>query len=169
MVEKEYLSVAEIAKQKGMTTRNVRRLITQLSETKNNNLLRKNKFNRWEIHHLLEPKFRRMRNRKQKYFALSFKTYKIYSQEDIKLILKNVFNKVDDPDLEINYTIENKKSNEQPHVHSFIKTNNKKNELFRTLDLLFANMSYHESKIFDLERWKQYITKDGSPIITLKK
>lgn len=169
MLEKEYLRVAEIAKQKGMTTRNVRKIIEKLPKTKNDLLLRKNKFNQWEVHHLLLPNFTRKRSHKPKYFALSFKTYFNYKADEISKILENVFHRIDDSDLEINYTIENKKSNGQPHVHSFIKTKNKKNELLRTLELLFANLSYYESKIFDLERWKQYITKDGSPIITLKK
>ena len=169
MNKKEYLSVSELGKQNGMTTRNVRRIIKELSESKNKHLVRKDKANRWEVHQLLKPKFKRKRSHKPKYFALSFKTYFNYKAEEISLILQNVFNRIDDPNLEIHYTIEKKKSNGQPHVHSFIKSSNKKMELFRTLELLFANMSYHESKIFDLERWKQYITKDGSPIISLKK
>lgn len=169
MEKKEYLRVSEIAKLRGMTSRNVRKIITELSEFKNEDLLRKNKAGQWEVHHLLEPKFKRKRKFKQEYFALSFKTYKEYKSEEISKILERVFSDIDDPSLEIHYTIEKRKANGQPHVHSFIKTSNKKRELFKTLKLLFSNMSYHESKIFDLKQWQAYITKEGSPIISLKK
>lgn len=169
MIEKEYLSVAEISKQRGMTTRNVRRIISELSETKNEELLRKDKNNKWEVHQLLKPQFKRQRNRKQQYFAFSIDANKNLTTNDIKQIMKHAFGQVDDEELEINYTIESKKTNGQLHVHSYIKSPNKKVEILKTLKLLFENLSYHESKIFDLERWKLYITKDGSPIITLKK
>lgn len=169
MSKKEYLSVTEISKLNGMTTRNVRRIINELLETKNEYLLRKDKLNRWEVHQLLKPHFKRKRKRKQNYFGFSFDVYKNYTLNDIKKTLEFAFQYSNDPELEIHYTVENKKANGQPHVHSFIKSTNKKSEVLRTLKLLFAHLSYHESKIFDLERWKQYITKDGSPIITLKK
>ncbi|MEF3078499.1 hypothetical protein [Winogradskyella poriferorum] len=169
MVEKEYLSVSEIAKQKEMTTRNVRRIIKDLCKTKSKDLIRKNKLNQWEVHHLLKHNFKRRRKHRQQYFALSFQTYSSYTFKDLDNILKNVFDRIDDPKLEINYTKEKKKSNGKPHIHSFIKTSTKKNELLRTLKLLCANLSYHESKIFDLKCWKSYITKDGGQIITLKK
>ncbi|WP_411894268.1 hypothetical protein [Winogradskyella sp. A2] len=168
MGNKEYLTVAEIGKKNGMTSRNVRRIIRELAETKNDSLVRKNKLDQWEVHHLLMPKFKRKRKAKEVYFALSFKTYKGYSPEDIELILKNVLDRIDDPNLEINYTIELRKANGQPHVHSYIRTSRKRT-LYQTLELLFANLSYYESKIFDLEGWKQYITKDGSQINKLRK
>ncbi|NEV94169.1 hypothetical protein G3567_08435 [Psychroflexus sp. YR1-1] len=169
MEKKEYLRVSEIAKIKGMTSRNVRKIITELSEFKNEDLLRKNKAGQWEVHHLLEPKFKRKRNYKQKYFALSFKTYKEYKPKEISKILEHVFREIDDPSLEIHYTIEKRKANGQPHVHGYVKISNKKRELFKTLKLLFANMSYHESQIFDLNGWKKYITKEGCTIISLIK
>lgn len=168
MVKQEYLSVANIANQCNMTTRNVRRIINELSETKNKHLLHKDNYNRWQVHQLLKPKFKRQRNRKQPYFALSFKADKGYSSEDISKIIEYAFSQIDDHSLEINYVIEYKKANGQPHIHSYIKSM-KKVEVLKILKLLFANLSFYESKIFDLPRWQQYITKEGSPIITLTK
>lgn len=165
----EYLSVAEIGKQNNMTTRNVRRIIKELSLEKNKHLLYKDKFNRWQVHQLLKHQFKRKRVRKQHFFALSFDVYPNYTEEDIKRIMLFIFNQVDDSSLELNYTVESKKANGQPHVHCYIKCTNKKVEVLKNLKLMFSGMSFHEQKIFDLERWRAYITKDGSPIITLKK
>ncbi|OMP30647.1 hypothetical protein [Mangrovimonas sp. DI 80] len=168
MANKEYLNVAQLSKESGMTTRHVRTIIKELSQSKSNDLIRKDKHNKWEVHHLLKSKFKRKRKSKQKYFALSFQTYSGYTPSEIKTILKSVFDRIDDVNLELHYTIEMKKSNNKPHVHSYVATT-KKRELFQTLKLLFANLSYHESKIFDLTRWKGYMTKDGHSITTLKR
>ncbi len=168
MAKQEYLSVAEIAANCTMTTRNVRRIINELTETTNKHLLYKDNYNRWRVHQLLKSKFKRKRSIKQPYFALSFKADIGYSSRDITRIIEYAFSQIDDLGLEINYVIEFKKANGQPHVHSYIKST-KKAEVLKTLKFLFANFSFYESKIFDLPRWQQYITKDGNPIITLKK
>ncbi|WP_338357157.1 hypothetical protein [Yeosuana marina] len=169
MNEKEYLSVAEIGMLNKMTTRNVRRIIGDLIKEKNELLIHKDNSNKWKVHQLLKNEFKRKRARKERYFALSFDAYRNYTVDDLHQIMEFVRDKINDPNLEINYTVERKKANGQPHVHSFIKVTNSKAEILKYLKLIFTGMSFHEQKVYDLERWKQYITKDGSPIINLKK
>lgn len=169
MIKNEYLTVAELGKQNKMTTRNVRKIINELSEHKGEELLFKDKNRRWRVHQLLKHKFKRKRGKTERYFAFSFDVYSNYSENDIKNIMRYVFNQVDDQDLEINYIVEYKKANGQPHIHSYIKSTSKKVEVLKNLKLIFSEMSFHEQTVYDLERWKKYITKDGSPIITIKK
>jgi hypothetical protein len=69
--------------------------------------------------------------------------------------------------LELNYVVEEKKKNNQNHVHCFVKCSNKK-KLLQSIRLGFSKVSYHQSYIFDLASWKNYITKDNNNIKTIK-
>lgn len=167
MQQNEYVTVKEISLKYGMSARNVRRIIGKLTENCSEATLYKDKNHEWQIHHLLVPKFKPQRTRKNKYYALSIDPCAKYTESDINVVLRFVYEQMNDESLELNYVIEQKKSNNQNHLHCFVKCSNRK----KFLDLLklgFSRISYHESIIFDLEGWKDYITKDGSPIITLK-
>lgn len=168
MVGKEYYSVNEISKRFQMTTRNVRRIIKLLRESKNEYMIHKDSLNRWKVHEILLNHFKRKRSIKEKYFALTIDPCSDYSVEDIKKIMRFIYENMDEQALEINYVVEAKKSNFQNHLHCYIKTKYKR-KLIDILKLAFVKINYKESEIYDLARWKQYITKDGSPIIKLNK
>ena len=168
MTTKEYLNVSEISKKCNMTARNVRKIITKLKVVKNENLLHKNQLDEWQIRHLLLPEFKRKRIKRDRYFALTIDPYYNYTPSEIDTIMSFIFscNGAIEDNLEINYVIEQKKSNNQNHIHCYIKTNQKR-KLMQCVKESFCKTSYHESDVFDLEGWKNYITKDGNPITTL--
>ena len=167
MQANEYVTVKEISLKYDMSARNVRRIISKLTENCSEATLYKDKNHEWQIHHLLVPKFKPQRTRKNKYYALSVDPCANYTESDINVVLRFVYEQMNDDSLEINYVIEQKKSNNQNHLHCYVKCTNKK-KLLDLLKLGFSRISYKESILFDLAGWKQYITKDGSQIKTLK-
>jgi hypothetical protein len=168
MIENEYLKVNEIATITNQSTRNVRRILAKLRDEVNNQLLlNKDVNNIWAVHHLLLPKFSPKRIRKNKYYALSFDPCFAYSEADIEQIMKFVFEQLDDKS-EINYTIEQKKENGKNHLHCFVKCENKR-KMIEAIRLGFAQISYKQTPIYDLQGWKDYITKENNEIKKLKK
>ena len=167
LIEKEYLNVQEISKKFKVTSRNVRRIISALAEEKSEELLFKDSTNIWQVHRLLLPKFKPQRVRKQKYYALSIDPPNSLTTKEIDEIMEFVFDRMENQNIEINYVVEKKKSNSHHHLHCFINCNQKK-KLIENLKLGFSNISYHQTDIFDLEGWKNYITKEGNLIKTLK-
>ncbi|WP_298221146.1 hypothetical protein [Flavobacterium sp.] len=167
MQQNEYLTVKEISLKYDMSARNVRRIISNLTENCSEATLYKNKNHEWQVHHLLLPKFKPQRTRKNKYYALSIDPCANYTKSDINVVMKFVYEQMDNNMLELNYSVEQKKSNNQNHLHCYVKCSDKK-KLIELLKLGFSRISYHESKIFDLDGWKQYISKEGNQITTLK-
>lgn len=168
MQQNEYFTVKEISSKYEMTTRNVRRIINNLTNNQSEAMLYKNKNHEWQIHHLLVPKFKPQRAKKNKYYALSIDPCADYSKSDIDVVMKFAYEQMGDDALEINYVVEQKKSNNRNHLHCFVKCSNKK-KLIESFKLGFSQISYYESIIYDLNGWKEYLKKDGSQIITLKK
>lgn len=168
MQQNEYFTVKEISSKYEMTTRNVRRIISSLADNCSEAMLYKNKNGEWMVHHLLVPKFKPQRTRKNKYYALSIDPCMDYNKSDIDVVMKFAYEQMGDDVLEINYVVEQKKSNNRNHLHCYVKCSNKK-KLINCFKLGFSKISYHESAIFDLNGWKDYIKKYGSQIITLKK
>jgi hypothetical protein len=168
MQENEYLTVKEISSKYNMTTRNVRKIISNLTNNCSETMLYKNKKHEWQVHHLLVTKFKPQRTRKNKYYALSIDPCTDYTESEIDVVMKFAYEQMDNDVTEINYVIEQKKSNNRNHLHCYVKCSNKK-KLIDCLKLGFSRISYHESVIFDLNGWKDYMKKDGSQIITLKK
>lgn len=169
MEKKEYYNVAEVSKKHKISKRHIRNLIHQFKEENGyDNLLTKNQDGNWLIHHLILEKFNRQRKPKNKYYALTFDLGTYYDSKDINLIIEYVCNNSKDENLEFNYTIESKKSNGQNHIHAYTNCK-KKQELLRNFKIGFSKIGYVESNIYDLENWKNYITKDGNKIITIKK
>jgi transcriptional antiterminator len=164
MIENEYLKVKEIAQITNQSTRNVRRILSKLKDEKNNELLlKKDKDNIWAIHHLLLPKFSPKRIKKNKYYALSFDPCSNYEVNDIEKIMQFVFDKLGLENAEINYVIEQKKENGKNHLHCFVKCENKR-KLLQTIRLGFAQINYKQTPIYDLQGWKEYITKQNNTI-----
>jgi hypothetical protein len=168
MQQNEYLKVKEISIKYNMSARNVRRIISKIAENYSEAMLYKDKNNQWLIHQLLIPKFKPKRVRKSNcYYALSIDPCYNYSETEIDEVMKFVFDQMSDNTLEINYVIEQKKANNQNHIHCYVKCSNKK-KLMQCIRLGFSQVSYHQSPIFDLNGWKQYITKDNNEIKILK-
>jgi transcriptional antiterminator len=167
MVKNEYLTVSDISKLYNVSKRNIRRIINKMVDLTNKNLLNKDHNGFWMVHRLLLKKFKPQRVRKPKYYALTIDPCVNYSEIDIDVIMKFIVDNVDDDGIEINYSVEQKKANNQNHIHCYIKSGKKK-KIVELATLGFSGVSYKEAEIFDLEGWKNYITKDGSQIKTIK-
>lgn len=169
MDKKEYYTVNEIGKYYQTTSRNVRRIIYNLKEDKNELLLRKNNNDNWEIHSLLLPNFKPQRKRKPKYYSLTIYPTENYSSKVIKEMMRFICTNSSELELEVNYTIEPSKNKAlHHHIHCYIRSDKKK-ELIKLIKESFYQMDYKETDIYDLEGWKNYITKEGTQIIKLKK
>jgi hypothetical protein len=168
MIQKEYLTIKEISQKYNLSTRHVRRLVAKKVNETTKELIHKDENNNWAVHHLLLSKFKPKRKRKNKYYALTVDPCDGFTTEDIDKIMLFVFEQMNDPQLEINYTVEHKKANSRNHLHCFVKCSNRK-RLLEYIKLGFSKVSYHESVMYDLEGWKKYITKDNNNITTLKK
>ena len=119
------------------------------------------------VHRLLSPKFKPQRTIKQKYYALTIDPPTKLKENEIDIIMKFVISRMDNPNIEVNYVVEQKKENNRNHIHCYINCNQRK-RLLENLKIGFYNLNYKQTEIFDLEGWKQYITKDGAIIKTLK-
>lgn len=168
MIQNEYLNVREISIRTSQSTRNVRRKIKKLVAEVNEELLHQDKNNSWRIHHLLLSRFKPLRIRKIKYYALTIDPCFNYTELEIDRIMEFVIEQVQETGIEINYVIEKKKSNNQNHIHCFVKCNNR-NKLLQSIRLGFSQVSYHQSDIFDLGGWREYISKENNNIKTIKK
>lgn len=168
MINNEYMNVKEISLLTEQSTRNVRRIIKKLEGEVTKELLHQDNNNNWRVHHLLLKRFKPQRVRKNKYYALSIDPCHNYSEKEIDEILKFVMEQIDDPNFELNYVVEQKKVNNQNHIHCFVKCSNKK-KLLQCIRLGFSKVSYHQSGVFDITGWKNYITKDNNNVKTLKK
>jgi hypothetical protein len=167
MITKEYLTVNDVSKHYSTTARNVRRIISTISDDSNGLLLAKDKTDKWLIHRLLLPKFEPKRVRKSKFYALTIRPSSHFSTKEIDEMMRFVFKRFDDDDLEINYTLEGNNKGYY-HIHCYIQTKRKR-ELVREIKEIFYQIDYKQHSIYDLAGWMKYITKDGSPIIKLNK
>jgi len=167
MIKNEYMSVKEISKSTFQSSRNVRRIIKKLENEVSKELLHQDKNNVWAVHHLLLSRFKPQRIRTDKYYALSVDPCYNYSVKEIEAILNFVLEQMSGTSTEINYVVEQKKTNSQNHIHCYVKCSNKK-KLLQCLRLGFSKVSYHQTGIFDLTGWKKYIQKDNNEIKILK-
>lgn len=167
MSNNEYLTVKDISREFKLTTRHIRKLVAQLAEEKNHLLIHKDRMNKWAIHRLLLPTFQPKKKKTEKWYALSIDPIQYYSEKDIDEVMKFILVNMADENIEIHYTVEQKKANGRNHIHCFLNCNQKK-KLIENVRLGFSQVSYHHQEVFDLEGWKSYITKDGATIKTLK-
>lgn len=167
MNEKEYLTVREVSIKTQQSCRNVRRIITRIESQVSKELLHKDYNGQWNIHHLILAKFKPQRVHQNKYYALSFDPSRHYSKKEIDEIMQYVVSQMGETQIELNYVVEGKKANEQNHLHCYVKCENKQ-KLIRCIRLAFSQVSYHQSGVFDLKGWQNYITKENQTITTLK-
>lgn len=161
------MNVKEISELTLQSARNVKRIIKRIEGEVSKELLYQDNNNNWHIHHLLIGRFKPQRIRVNKYYALSIDPCFHYSDNEIDEVMRFVFDQMKNNDVEINYVIEEKKANGQNHMYCYIKCSNRK-KLLQCIRLGFSKVSCHQSHIFDLDGWKQYITKDNNNIKTLK-
>ncbi len=159
----EYMTVKEISLKVNMTMRNVRKIIASLITEKSELMIHKDKNNSWQVHHLLIPHFQRKRNKKERFYALSIDPSCNHTEKEIDEVLKFALDEIDQIDLEFYYSIEQKVKGGKNHFHCYTNCRQKK-KLITALKFGFSKMSYMESVIFDLEGWKNYITKTGTKI-----
>jgi hypothetical protein len=167
MIKNEYLNVNEISRLTVQSTRNVRRRIKKIEGEVDKELLYQDKNSNWCIHHLLLNRFKLQRIRSDKYYAMTIDPGSDYTENEIDEILKFVIVQMGDVIVELNYVVEQKKSNNRNHIHFYIKCNNKK-KLLQWIKLGFSRVGYRQAGIFDLVGWKDYITKDYTNIKILK-
>lgn len=169
MIKKEYLTVNDVSRHYKTTTRNVRRIIGNIKAETSTDMLNKNDNDIWQIHQLLLPKFKPQRKRESKFYALTIRPSEDFSEKVLDEMMRFIYNQLDDSDFEMNYTIECGKTNSlYNHIHCYVKTKRKR-DLLKLFRECFYKLDYKQCSIYDLERWKQYITKDGSSIKQLKK
>jgi hypothetical protein len=127
MIKKEYYTVNEISKHYQTTSRNVTRIIYALKEDSNENLLRKDNNDIWEIHQLLLSKFKPQRIRRCKYYALTIYLTGNYSPKVIGEMMRFICNNSSDTKLEVNYSIDASKTKDlHHHMHCYIKSDKKR-------------------------------------------
>ena len=164
----EYLTVKEISRSENMTMRNVRKIVSKLNKEKGEALIFKDRNDTWRIHHLLLPNFKRQRSKKEQYYAVSIDPSGDYTKKEIDEVLRFVLGQIDQFDLLFYYSIEQKVKDGKNHIHGYTNCGQKK-KLISALHMGFSRMSYYQSEIFDLNGWKNYITKTGTEIKLIKK
>ena len=168
MIVNDYKTVVDVSKITEQSTRNVRRIINRIKDEVDSNLLFKDEEQSvWNIHKDLLHKFKPQRIRANNFYALTIDPCVSYSEKDLDEIMKYVIELMGDAHTEIHYVVEQKKANNQNHIHCFVKCTNKR-KLIQNFRIAFSNVSYLQSAIFDLESWKGYITKENNKIKTLK-
>lgn len=167
-MENEYYSTTQIAKKYGMNIRHIRRMVSNKSKQLNNKtLIHKDKNGSWQVNHVALHYFKPKYIPKDNYYALSLDPVVDYTESEIHEIMNYIGSISSDFVEEINYVIENKKKDVKAHIHMFIKSKNKR-KLLKSFRTAFGeDVSYRQSKIYDLSGWKDYITKNNKYIITI--
>ena len=161
-MKKEYYYTDEVARMLQCSVKTIiRRINDILIENEDTKLIIK-KDRVWLIHSLAIPKFTKETT---KYHAITIDTVIDYNEKDLISVIKLVFDNYEG-ELELNYTIEAKNKNNKPHIHCYIPTT----QLYRFKKALLrlVEFSYHIAPVYDLEGWRNYISKENN-ITTLKK
>lgn len=164
MITNDYLKVAEIAKEKKITTRTVRNKIQKLIGVVGDSKILKDANNEYRIHKSILNKFEPERIHKTKHVAITIDPIFNYTTEDLKKIMVWVSDMVND-EVEINYSIEQKKANGNNHLHIYTEKS-VSNKFLKCAKVAFPKMSYHQVEIYDLDGWKSYMAKE-TKIITI--
>lgn len=169
MIEnKDYNTVQDLSKRFMMGARNIRKIVDKLKSSVSSDLLGKDANGRWLIHNILASKFKPTRKLVQQYYALTIDPPSEFTEAEIHKVMQFVIDRMQGPTLEINYVIQKKKANGKKHLHCYINCKQRR-KLLENLRLGFSNMGYKVTEINDLQGWKNYITRDGDKITTLKK
>lgn len=167
MITNDYLKVAEIAKEKNVTTKTVRNKIKKLIGLVGDNKIIKGTNDEYRIHRSILNKFEPLRVHQTKYTAVTINPVFNYSVEDLIKIMDWILELINEDELQVNYCIEQKKANGLNHLHIYIE---KKicNKFLKSAKFALPKMSYYVSDVYDLNGWISYMSKE-TKIITLKK
>lgn len=165
----EFISVSEMSAMQGMTSRNVRKIISRIKPDKTDDQMYKDTIGNWWIHESQKDNFIRKHAKPEPvYYAITLDVPVLMNEGGIRTAMAFALDQLNDPDAEINYVIERKLANNLPHIHGYYKCNSTA-KMKKALRTAFSSPNYYHTKVFDLDGWVSYITKDGSPIIELKK
>jgi hypothetical protein len=167
MITNEYLRVDDIAKQQKITMKTVRNKIQKLIGLVPNGKIIKDNNDNWRIHYSIKEMFKPERVHKLKYTAFTIDPVYNYSYEDLLKIVSWINGNINENDFELNFSIEPKKANNRLHLHFYFKKS-VSGKFLKSAKLAFHDMNYHSTEIYDLDGWKNYISKENK-IITLKK
>ncbi len=165
-VTNDYLKVAEVAKEKKITKRTVRNKIQKLIGLVGDGKILKDKNNEYRIHKSILNKFEPLRVHQTKYTAITLDPIYKYTTEDLKKIMIWILELMK-VEVEINYTIEQKKANGQNHLHIYT-AKEMSHKFLKCAKVAFPKMSFHLADVYDLDGWKSYMSKE-TIIMNLKK
>ena len=164
-ITNDYMKVSELAKEKKLTQRSIRNRIEKLIGTIGDNKIIRGNNDEWRIHKSIKNLFDPIRIHVKKYTAITIDPVNIYNSQDLKKIMVWIKEGLKDADVEINYTIEQKKFGDRNHLHLYIPKQSS-NKFLKGAKIAFPFMSYHLAEIYDLTGWKNYIKKEND-IITI--
>lgn len=167
MITNDYLGVGDLARQKKVTMKTVRNKIQKLIGVVGVGKIIKDNNNEWRIHNSIKDLFDPERVHRERYKAITIDPIYSYTREDLIKIVQWVVNCIDKTDVEICYTIEQKKSNYRNHLH-FYMAKELSGKFQKAARRAFPEMDCYVAEIYDLSGWKNYIGKE-SKIITIKK
>ncbi len=166
-INDNYLTVTDLSRIHGLGERQIRKMIDKIKPTTTPQLIWKDANNRYMVHPILTSRFKRVRKPVQKYYALTVSPSYEYTEKDLHQIMDYVIRKMEGA-VEVNYTVETNKTDNRNHLHCYINCNQRRN-LMRLIKEGLDKINFCSKHIHDLEKWRQYMTKSGGKITTLKK
>ncbi|VXB18603.1 conserved hypothetical protein [Flavobacterium sp. 9AF] len=168
MITNDYLRVAEVAKEKNITTRTVRNKIKKLIGVVGDNKIIRESNEEYRIHKSIINMFEPERVHQIKYSAITIDPIFKYTVEDLKKIMDWIMELINEDEVEINYSIEQKKANGNNHLHIYTEKS-VSTKFLKCAKFAIPKMSYHIAEVYDLEGWKSYMQKETDIIKLLKK
>lgn len=147
----------------GISSKTVSRRIQQLTTDNESRLIVK-RHGRWRIHQLALSQFK-PKKKETEYTAITIDPVLDYSLTDMETVFDYILTEVPTP-LEIHYSLETKNKDGKPHIHCYLPSDQYR-KFLRVLRSL-VEISYKVATVFDLDGWREYISKE-SPIIKFKK
>lgn len=164
MQTKEYYNTNEVAKLFNISTKTVLRRLKEFNDESESKLITKDNTGNWLIHKLALPRFKPTTKEIQ-YTALTIDTEIDYNYKDLHKVVTDIFEIIKGK-VELNYSVELKVKDFKPHIHFYFPSDQFR-KIFKELKTLL-DFSYRTTPVFDLQGWKDYISKE-TKIITLSK
>lgn len=160
---KEYYNTQEVALELNVSTKTIQRKLKEINKQGSTRLIEKNSAGAWQIHRLALPKFKAAKEKEYK--AITIDTECDYSYKDLNEVVEHIFVKISGK-LTLKYSIETKRKDSKPHIHCYLPKQDVKR--FMEQVKMLVDCDYKIKNAFDLEGWRDYISKE-TPIITLNK
>jgi hypothetical protein len=160
---KEYYNTQEVALELNVSTKTIQRKLKEINKQGGSSLIEKNSAGAWQIHRLAFPKFKKAKEKEYK--AITIDTECDYSYKDLSEVIQKIFVRISGQ-FTLKYSIETKRKDAKPHIHCYLPTQDIKR--FMEQVKMLVDCDYKIKKAFDLEGWREYISKE-TPIMTLTK